>query len=76
MHSLPHVLDGSLTHMMDETPYLEWDELSLDWEYRIDWGRRMLHVYGSASGKMSVSFDRVDVKWMEGCQNANNVFDP
>lgn len=61
--ALPHILDGTLTHVVDSTEF-EKDRLFCEWSYFIDWEERMVHVRGGES-KGSVAFGDVSVEWME-----------
>lgn len=71
--ALPHILDGTLTHLVDSTEFEE-DDLSCEWSYFVDWEGRLVHVKGGGR-EGSVGFKEVSVEWMERVQKEANEED-
>lgn len=72
--ALAHVLDGSLTHVMDDNQDFDDGELVYRREYRVDWDKRVVHVSGPMPGKMTVALEKMNAQWTEGCQAVNEAF--
>lgn len=64
--SLPHILDGSLTHLVDSTSF-ENDAVLCEWTYFIDWEEKVVEVRSNtgAGKEAKVGFADVSEKWME-----------
>jgi hypothetical protein len=60
--ALPYILDGTLSHLTDNTDFEE-DELSCEWAYFIDWEQKILTVKGRI-GVAEKSFDQLSEEWM------------
>jgi len=60
--ALPHILDGTLSHLTDNTSFEE-DELFCEWAYFIDWEQKIFTVKGRI-GIAEKSFDQLSEEWM------------
>lgn len=70
--ALPHILDGTLTHLVDSTDF-EQDTLFCEWSYFIDWEAREVQIVGGGR-EGTVGFAGLSPQWMNGfeqkcCEN-------
>lgn len=61
--ALPHILDGSLTHLVDGTEFEE-DGLFCEWSYFVDWEAREVHVKSGDGHQKRVGFAELSPQWM------------
>ena len=66
--ALPHILDGTLTHLVDGADFEE-DTLFCEWTYFVDWEARTVRVCSNYDGNgkvATVGFAELSVEWMMG----------
>ena len=61
--ALPHILDGTLTHLVDYTEF-EQDGLFCEWSYFVDWEERVVHIKSGGGREGKVGFGEISEEWM------------